>query len=56
MNCSIQELVSAKKDLKLHKQQSSAVELRLNRALEDNEKLRNSIKQSQLQVKVCCIC
>ncbi|KAE8750674.1 hypothetical protein FOCC_FOCC002654 [Frankliniella occidentalis] len=46
-----QELVSLKKELKSQKQQSSAIELRLNRALEDIEKLRNTAKQAQLQVK-----
>ncbi|XP_026281627.1 BICD family-like cargo adapter 2 isoform X2 [Frankliniella occidentalis] len=45
------ELVSLKKELKSQKQQSSAIELRLNRALEDIEKLRNTAKQAQLQVK-----
>ncbi|KAK3930184.1 Testis-expressed protein 9 [Frankliniella fusca] len=45
------ELVAVKKELKSQKHQSSATELRLNRALEDIEKLRNTAKQAQLQVK-----
>ncbi|KAJ1527071.1 hypothetical protein ONE63_008612 [Megalurothrips usitatus] len=45
------ELVSVRKELKLQRQQTSAAELRLNRALEDVEKLRNSTKQNQLQIK-----
>lgn len=51
----VQELTAVKKDLKLQKQQTSAVELRLNRALEDNEKLRNTAKQTHLQIKVCAV-
>lgn len=38
--------------MKTLKQQSNACELRLNRSLEDNDKLRNTLKLSQIEGRV----